>query len=508
VTRLITTASDLGNDDVIKILSGGTNFVIGGTGSDRITIGDGTSSVFGDEAVMYFDQGKRVQFMTLNSGVGARDYITTGSGYNTIVGGTGSDVIDSGNGTNHVFGDEAVFNYNVFGNVSNARSLNPFIAGNDEIVVGFAINVIVGGSGSDLVRTGSGWHTVFGDNADLTWDGVYIRHAESSSVNQGGNDRIIIGGGFSLVFGGRGLDYISDSVGHSFLAGDNGYATLTNGRVHRLVTNNYASGSDDTILGGQGQDTIFGGTGSDFIDGGGNDDVIVGDQGRYGYNNGRQGGIVLMDETHGGDDTILGGGGQDLIYGEGGNDFIDGEGGDDTIFAGHGDDTLLGGDDQDILVGGPGYDFLDGGANHDILYVDVFDTWAGGLPEDTIIGGPFHSTDSQLNFGLPALGYLSDLTEGGSAAASLARAFAALREGEAQALLVSLINAGDASGLLLLDSSLDEAALVTHHDLLRWGSLGEGYLLLALRELSLPQLISIGQFLEVQWSELMVLMGE
>ena len=90
-----------------------------------------------------------------------------------------------------------------------------------------------------------------------------------------------------------------------------------------------------------------------------------------------------------------------------GDDNIDGGSGADTIFGGWGDDILRGGPDGDLLVGGPGFDFLDGGIGSDVLYVDEIDGWAGGLPDDTIIGGQFFSTNSQLAFGLPAIGLSS-----------------------------------------------------------------------------------------------------
>ena len=108
----------------------------------------------------------------------------------------------------------------------------------------------------------------------------------------------------------------------------------------------------------------------------------------------------------------------------------------------------------------------------------------------------------------PALGYVTELTEGGSAAAALARAFASLRAGDGQALLLLPLAGADEGALLLVGTGVGETVLLVHFNELRWGGTGEGILLLALRELSLPQLIGIGDFLEVQWSELVALLGQ
>ena len=487
VSTFTTVDSSLGDDDVITLDRGGVNYVIAGAGSDTVTIGDGTSTVLGDEGEMVFKNGLRVHVNTLNSGVGTRDIIKVGNGYSTIIGGAGSDIINTLGGTNHIFGDEARFDFGLNGTTDSAYSLNPNVAGNDIIeTTGAGITVVVGGSGSDSIATDSGWHVIVGDNADLDWRGAFVSEIETIFDDIGGNDHISVHEGYSVVFGGKGLDFISDGNGSSFLVGDNGHANLAGGVVHKLYTEHYDSGSDDTIIGGTGRDTIFGGSGSDYIDGGSGNDVIVGDQGSYNWHGNSPGHVTLDAEKQGGNDTLVGSGGDDLLYGEGGDDVLDGGSGNDSLFGSYGDDALFGGEGDDILVGGPGGDFLDGGFGHDTLYVDIFDTWIA-MPEDTVIGGPFWST------GLLILNGATDpfgLNSGGSALDNVMRAFARLRH-----FRMSATN--DSSQYIyqmpseILISDLTESIRAHGYDAIRWGGVG-GVILLLQAHTVISQILVVG----------------
>ncbi len=78
-----------------------------------------------------------------------------------------------------------------------------------------------------------------------------------------------------------------------------------------------------------------------------------------------------------GNDVLTGTAVNDLIFGLGGNDTISGLDGDDLLDGGDGNDTLNGGADNDTLNGGAGADTLDGGTGAD--------TMAGGDGNDTYL---------------------------------------------------------------------------------------------------------------------------
>ncbi|WP_281705074.1 peroxidase family protein [Aeromonas taiwanensis] len=78
-----------------------------------------------------------------------------------------------------------------------------------------------------------------------------------------------------------------------------------------------------------------------------------------------------------GNDVLIGTAADDLIFGLGGNDTISGLDGDDLIDGGDGNDTLDGGAGNDTLNGDAGADTLDGGAGADAM--------AGGIGNDTFL---------------------------------------------------------------------------------------------------------------------------
>jgi Ca2+-binding RTX toxin-like protein len=477
---MVTQASGIGDNDIIRIRSGGTNFAIGGTGYDDIQIGDGINTVLGDEGVMMLVNGKLDELHSLNPGVGADDKITLGSGTNHVIAGAGNDTVQTGSGFNLVFGDEALVDY-ADGYLRSAQSMNPQIAGFDTIRTQRGYNTVVGGSGGDDIFTGIGENVIFGDNAALTWSGVHVKTATTTYHTIGSNDFIRSEGGDSLIFGGQGADTIQDGNGNSFIVGDNGNATLTGGLVRTLITTDRGTGAGDTILAGAGNDRVFGGKGDDFIDGGSGKDTLLGDHGSYHRGSGSVREVTLIDERVGGHDTIFGGGDDDMIYGQGGDDYLDGGTGNDSIFAGWGNDFLYGGFGNDVLMGGPGYDFLDGGPGADWLYVDIFDTWVADYA-DIIIGGPFWSTGLELAF-LYGTGRF-DNGPGGAfkdamkALAKLAAGLTGSLEDIQTVLTQSEIS--NSSSALPTDNT---AAAELHYDMVRWGGTGYGYLLLAMPRL-------------------------
>jgi Ca2+-binding RTX toxin-like protein len=187
-------------------------------------------------------------------------------------------------------------------------------------------HVVLGGTaGNDIIISGDGDDTVYGD---------------------GGNDRLEGGAGNDAVLGGAGDDIISDSFGDNRLEGNAGNDVIVAGSM-------LAGGN--LILGGDGQDfiittedvsTTFGGQGDDFILGAKTNLPATGGEGDDWIEKGTQDGAPgdnaspLLNDDVIGNDIFIGGGGFDEMIGEGG------------------DDIFVGSDAQDNMDGMSGFDWV------------------------------------------------------------------------------------------------------------------------------------------------------
>ncbi|PVZ57188.1 heme peroxidase [Pseudomonas sp. B1(2018)] len=187
-------------------------------------------------------------------------------------------------------------------------------------------HVVMGGTaGNDIIISGDGDDTVYGD---------------------AGNDRLEGGAGNDAVLGGDGDDIISDSFGDNRLEGNAGNDVIVVGSM--LAAGNL-------ILGGDGQDfiittedisTTFGGQGDDFILGAKTNLPPTGNEGDDWIEKGTQDGAPgdnfspLLNDDVIGNDIFVGGGGFDEMIGEGG------------------DDIFVGSDAQDKMDGMSGFDWI------------------------------------------------------------------------------------------------------------------------------------------------------
>ncbi|QVW26725.1 heme peroxidase [Pseudomonas hormoni] len=187
-------------------------------------------------------------------------------------------------------------------------------------------HVVLGGTaGNDIIISGEGDDTVYGD---------------------GGNDVLEGGAGNDAVLGGAGDDIITDSFGDNRLEGNAGNDVIVAGSM--LVAGNL-------ILGGDGQDFIittedisitFGGQGDDFILGAKTNLPATGNEGDDWIEKGTQDGAPgdnaspLLNDDVIGNDIFVGGGGFDEMIGEGG------------------DDIFVGSDAQDNMDGMSGFDWV------------------------------------------------------------------------------------------------------------------------------------------------------
>jgi uncharacterized delta-60 repeat protein len=134
---------------------------------------------------------------------------------------------------------------------------------------------VVGGAGSDVIRTGKGNDTIFGDQTDGTGTGNDLIDAGA------GNDSIVAGNGQNQISGGAGNDTITAGAGGSFIDAGAGNDTVT------------VAGGSNWVEGGAGSDVLMGGAGADVLDGGSGKDLLVGGFGA---------------------DVMLGGAGNDILF--------------------------------------------------------------------------------------------------------------------------------------------------------------------------------------------------
>ncbi|MDF9774136.1 peroxidase family protein [Pseudomonas baetica] len=187
-------------------------------------------------------------------------------------------------------------------------------------------HVVMGGTaGNDIIISGDGDDTLYGDAGDDVLEG---------------------GAGNDAVLGGAGDDIISDSFGDNRLEGNAGNDVIVVGSMLAL---------GNLILGGDGQDfiittedisTTFGGQGDDFILGAKTNLPPTGNEGDDWIEKGTQDGAPgdnfspLLNDDVIGNDIFVGGGGFDEMIGEGG------------------DDIFVGSDAQDKMDGMSGFDWV------------------------------------------------------------------------------------------------------------------------------------------------------
>ncbi len=358
------------------------DFVDAGAGDDTITnTGDDADTVLGGLGNDVIDTG--IDDDVIDGGDG-NDDITGGQGSDSIDGGAGDDTINAGDDlfSDYVGDDPNLPNPLLIDPATGEPALSDPNPDDNR-------DTVSGGEGNDIILTGDDADEISGDAGNDTIDAGI----DDDLIDGGTGDDSILGGhGSDTIFGGEGDDSINagDPDLVDLQAPDETDPVPENGRD--LVD---GGAGNDTILGEDDDDTLIGGTGDDSIDGGLDDDSITGDAGN---------------------DTLIGGDGSDTVEGGDGNDVIDtsndgttpilpDEGFNDqsvggvpvdtlpdddrdSVIAGAGDDTITTGDDADTIDAGAGNDVIDGGIDDDeIIAGSGDDDVTGGEGDDTIFGG-------------------------------------------------------------------------------------------------------------------------
>ncbi len=444
--RIIGTSGD---DDIIGGWHGGSDWILGGDGSDAISTlsgivegnagadiimgGPDDSKLFGEnygEMEQLIADGEIAPGIATKgdlvlgndgndqiSGSNANDALFGGDGHDLLVGGGGDDAIF---GDDHAHGAERTWSFSITQGVG--VDLNGVIyeqgtfKGDDTIYAGTGNDFVYAGGGGDEVYAGDGDDTVIGERGDdfidggegndiLQGDASWVPVAEQGSdyIDGGsGNDKIWGNAGSDDLFGGSGNDeiygdntddigagddYLDGEDGDDKLIGNGGSDAIFGGEGNDYIEgDNGIRGSGNDYLDGEGgNDTLLGNAGNDELFGGAGDDWLQGDDGDD-YLDGEAGVDILLGAN--GNDQIYGGDGNDHLQGDAGNDILDGEAGEDVLVGIDGDDEIYGGEGNDRIWGGIGADVISGGGGNDTIYGEAGDnTIYGGEGADQIYGG-------------------------------------------------------------------------------------------------------------------------
>jgi hypothetical protein len=134
--------------------------VVGGTGFDQITGGNGDKIVLADDGAITWSGGQLQQIVSQDPSVSLNstdaNHISLGDGNNIIFGGSGANTITAGNGNDIVAGANGELDFQN-GVPTTFQSTYPSNGGNDKITLGNGHGVVIGGPGNNSITAGSGY---------------------------------------------------------------------------------------------------------------------------------------------------------------------------------------------------------------------------------------------------------------------------------------------------------------------------------------------------------------
>lgn len=404
-----------------------TALVSGGAGADSLTVGNGHDTVLGDKGLVFHDQGT-ISVTDASGGAvslpapldpndvdvpsdpgddagsGGADQIAAGLGGSTLYGNEGDDKIGTAN-------DNPQAQLAGIPNPSYYRAgANTIVGGrgSDRIKSGSASDTIYTGSQVDIgqddpgagdddanqnsVDTGEGSDTVYGSNAQ-DFVTTHSTTSQTATAYGGGNEDVLIGGlGTDRLYGGRGDDYLiagPATVGLTETVSDILTTSAAAGLARTVALDPITPPvSSKTLVGGGGKDRIYGVDGPATIYGDHEVDACA-RQASPVSKQPAENPVVFPAPTSDRDaaDLILGGAGVDTVQAGGGNDHVYLYASDDVACASGGADEVFGGNGADLIYGGSGADNLYGDAQDDELYANTGDDSVyGGLGDDSIQG--------------------------------------------------------------------------------------------------------------------------
>ena len=401
--------------------------VAGGQGPDTITVGNGKDTVTGDGSLVVSsaadtsvalapalpgtttltapvdvatlaDPADADLFATNPTG-SAPDQIAAGLGQVRLSGNGGADTIGTANDS--TLADSAGIKAGTPGGSAQKEALhraNPSVlvggAGSDVMKSGSAHDTLYtgayaaigesdAGSGdaatdTNTVDTGSGSDTVHGSNG-LDFVTTGSTPTQKATVYGGAGADVLTGGlGSDEIYGGPGDDYV---VAAPATVGAPGSASDVLGSSRAVGVLPGAGGSTRKLVGGTGSDRIFGADGPSTIFGDTTVDACDVQTDPVSAQPAET--VVAADAA----DLILGGSGVDVVNAGGGNDWVYASGAADRLCGSSGTDHLYGGDGDDLAHGGSGPDQAYGEAGDDQVYGnDADDALYGGAGADRVQG--------------------------------------------------------------------------------------------------------------------------
>ena len=241
-----------------------------GDGIDRNTVdtGAGSDTVYGSNAI---------DFVTTHSTPAQKAKVFGGAGADVLTGGLGSDEIYGGPGNDYVVAAPAT--------VGDPGSVEDAL-GSARLVgvlpgAGNSTKLLVGGTGSDRIYGSDGPSTIFGDTTKdacgVQSDPVSKQPVESSVAGDAA-DLILGGTGVDVVNAGGGADWAYTSGAADRVCGNSGADHLYAGDDADLVFGGsgddqaYGEAGADQVYGNTGDDALYGGTDADRLQGNGGDD--------------------------------------------------------------------------------------------------------------------------------------------------------------------------------------------------------------------------------------------
>ncbi len=209
-----------GNDTIDGSASSTGMILIGNLGNDRITGGQGSDTIFGDDAHVVHDHAR-----VIISSIESRAGFVAGS--DTIFGGAGNDIL---------IGDFARVIRNPDQSTALIESVFPSQGGNDIISGDAGDDVILGGFGQDRLFGMSGSDFLIGDNGRVRFQGAHTL-VQTLNLFIGQNDFLSGGSGHDYMFGGFGnRDTFVGNFSEDIIMGDNGRVTLLLGRPQLVAS--------------------------------------------------------------------------------------------------------------------------------------------------------------------------------------------------------------------------------------------------------------------------------
>lgn len=347
------------NDDDIEA-GAGDDTITGGAGSDRIKGGDDQDTFiatdgFGNDTVFGGEGGTDSDTLHLSGLSGSVTVSYTGDEAGTVTDGTDTITFSEIERLSLPDGD------NLVDGSADGAGLHVWSgSGDDTIIGGTGKDTVFGFAGDDSISGGSGSDSLDGDDGDDTIEGG---SGSDTLIGDGGADSLTGGAENDQIYAGADDDTLSGGTGDDALYGQGGADTF-------VIEDDFGA---DTIYGGSDNDTMDASamSGPVTVDYSGNDAGTATD-GTDTLSFAEIESLKLTDSndsvdgaatTSGitveamlGDDTVTGGSGGDRIDGGGGHDEIHGGGGSDTLEGGTGHDTLIGGTGDDVMTGGLGHE--------------------------------------------------------------------------------------------------------------------------------------------------------